>query len=203
MAAMASSTVLSGKFTLAGRKGPRRIGLCPRRIHRDVVSGFSRTWDPEAFGRLRALVVGVDEIALEMRRQHARARRRPLRPRARHLIEERSQLARRARDRRRTEGGDPVSRQALGHPRDRVLVVEGVHALDAVDVHVDEAGHDERVGDVDHCGARGIGATPRLDGRDPPAVDDERSVADDAVGQDEIAARQDDHGASMAARAAP
>jgi hypothetical protein len=142
---------------------------------------------------LRAVVLSVDEIALEMRRQHASRPRRRRLTRTPHLIEHMPQRVRRTRNRRRTERGDAITRQSSRDRGDRVASVEGIHAVDAVHVHVDETGDDvvpvkgeQRVGM-----ARGRRVGP--DFSDPPLVDDQRARREDAVGQHQGCTRQDDH----------
>ena len=73
------------------------------------------------------------------------------------------------------ERGHAAPRQGAGHAVERVRAAHGVVPAPAVDVDVDEAGHD---GDVRGCA--GVG----LDGRDA-AVLDEDVAGPDLVAQDE------------------
>ena len=136
--------------------------------------------------RLRAPVFRVDEIAFEMRRQHARGPWRRRFAGAPHLIEHAAQRLGSAGDGRRTERRHAVLRKSFGNRRDRTSRCGGIQrvdSLDAVNVDVDEAGHDvmsvEREQRMRVAGRRRVGAD--LD--DPIAVDDERARRQDAVRQ--------------------
>ena len=160
-------------------------------------------WEPEAVERLRALELRVDEVALEVRRQDPCAgplRRRPGRA---HRLQHAAQRRRPARNRRRTERGDPVARQAPGHVANRVGAVERVHTLDAVHVDVDEAGDDVVAREVEGAGRPPPrGRRGNLD--DAIAVDDDRAGVEHAVRQDEVRAGEGNHAReSAASRAAP
>ena len=74
--------------------------------------------------------------------------------------------------------------------------------FDAVDMNVDETRNDEAISDVDDRRALRRSAG-NVDRRDPSLVDDERCAGEDAVRQDDVAAGEHDHRASVAARAAP
>ena len=121
-----------GEDVAGGEVAVGRPGAARRQIDRTAQAGR----------RLRAVVVRVDEVALEMRRQHARRALLRLAACPPHLIEHAAQRRWSARDRCRTEGGDTVARQSRGDRADRLARVERVEAVDAVDVDVDEAGHD-------------------------------------------------------------
>ena len=93
--------------------GPRRgddvedVARRERRRHSQSRPGARRHDD-----RLRAAVVGVDEVAFEMRGQHARTARHSGDARVADLVQKGAQLVRRTGDGRRTERGDAVARQA-------------------------------------------------------------------------------------------
>ena len=117
------------------------------------------------------LKIGIDEIALEMRRQHAGGRRRARAraPRGSPASMRRSVVGP-AGDRRRAERGDPVPRQPRRHRPDRITVgVERVDPFDAVHVDVDEAGDDVVAVEVASA-RRAAWATPRRSGRRPRPV---------------------------------
>src|SRR5580704_4555403 len=103
----------------------------------------------QARGRLRAAICRIDEIALEMRGQHARAVRRRYAPKLRDLIEHRAQSLRRTRDRRRTERRHAPTRQIDSHRADRASAIERVAPIHAMDVDVDEAWDDGVAGEID------------------------------------------------------
>src|SRR6185503_6287077 len=102
----------------------------------------------------------------------------------------------------RTERGHAVTRQTCGDLRNCFCAVERIVPFDAMDMHVDETGHDETFARVDD-GSGGRCTRSGLDGHDAVAVDQKRCVGQDAVRQDDVAAGEDDHRAIMAARAAP
>ena len=140
---MSSPVHARSPFRSACASGLAPRGLAPRQA--------------QALGRLRALEFRIDEVALEMRGQHARAAGRTRGPRgadARQHLPERRGIAR---DRRRAEGRHAVARKPLGHRGDRRAAVERVGPLDAVDVDVDEAGDDVVIGEgeVDRLAAAG------------------------------------------------
>src|SRR5688500_14514947 len=97
---------------------------------------------PEALERLCAAEVGVDEIALEVRRQHASGIRARRAGGGAHLFQKELQIVRAARHGGGTKGGDAITRQLTGDPRDYVSAVERVMTGDAVHVHVDEPGNE-------------------------------------------------------------
>ena len=155
--------------------------------------------EPQARRRLRPVVVGVQEVALEVRAEHPG---RPGRPRGRghvHGGQEPFERRRRAGHRRRAEGGDAVTRQRRRHRRHRVGPAQHVGPLDAVDVPVDEAGQDPSpvAGDV----VRGAGAVG-ADLDDGPVVDRQRGAVEDAIGQHQPRAAEPDHAAGPRSAAA-
>ena len=74
-----------------------------------------RAGHAQALRRLRAAVLLTDEVALEMRRQHARVSGRRRGTRSRDVLQKRREHRRRTGQRRRTERGDTPLRQATGH----------------------------------------------------------------------------------------
>src|SRR5687767_7774036 len=147
---------------------------------------------PEAFERLCAAEVGVDEIALQVRRQHASGIRARRAGGGAHLFQKELQIVRAARHGGGTKGGDAVTRQLNGDPRDYASAVERVMTGDAVHVHVDEPGNDVAVGDVDDRRTRRRGWR-RLNGRDAAVVEDDRRTLANLAGQYDVAAIEDDH----------
>ena len=114
----------------------------------------TRTRFAQAASRLRAIPVGIDEVALEVRRQHPRGARRSRRLGGSHgrqqrrqaLAESQAIVSDRTRSRR-------TSASFAAIVRDGAAAIEHVNPLDAVDVDVDEAGNDVMSGAVDARGA--------------------------------------------------
>ena len=76
-------------------------------------------------------------------------------------------------------------------PRHRLLVVEHIDALDAVDVHVDETGNDHVTREIEIGGAGGFVDGAIVNGFDAAVADDDRAGVDDAVRQDEDRRRRE------------
>jgi hypothetical protein len=154
----------------------------------------------QAAGRLRAVVVGIEEVALERRAEdagRAGARRRHGGVDGR---QEPLERLRGARYRRRAERGDAVARQRHGHAGHGVGAAEHVGAVDAVDVAVDEAGQDPLPVARDVIGrCAGVGG----DLGDDAVLDRQRRALEDAVGGDDAAAAQPDHAAGVLAPIMP
>ena len=122
---IAGRVVWPGRWTRLARHG---FECAPRR--------------PQTLNRLRASVFRIDEVAFEMRRQHAcRARVRRF-TRLAHLIEHCPQGPRRARQRRRTECRDTVARKARSDRANGSGAAERIDSVDAVHVDVDQPRHD-------------------------------------------------------------
>ena len=105
----------------------------------------------ETAGRLRTVVLGIDEIAFQVRRKDARSRRARRRglPKLRNLSQESIEDVRRTCDGCRTKRCHSPSRQAFGDPPHRRVAVEDIRSQDAVHVHVDETRHNEVVVEID------------------------------------------------------
>ena len=155
----------------------------PPRGRRDRPVRFPRRLQARCGGSASSLglgapVVRVDEIALEMGGEDTRrawGRRLAGLP---HLIEHGAKTLRRAGHGGRAERGDAIARQPRRDRGDRVAVrpvVERVHAVDAVDVDVDEAGND--VVPVEGKRRLAVAARRRIgaDFDDDAFVDDERA----------------------------
>ena len=97
---------------------------------------------PKTAARLRAPVFRVDEVALEMRGQNARAAGHRRLASVPHLVQYSPQRVGTARDSRRTERGHAVPRKSRGDGPERVAPVERVEPLYTVHMDVDEAGND-------------------------------------------------------------
>ena len=140
--------------------GPRGGNLVEDLRAGEIPLGSAASQRPQALERLRALVLRVDEVALEVRGEHPRAAGRRARARLPDGCEHTAQRRGRARDRRRAERRDAEARQPRRDRPDRVVAVQRVGSLDAVHVDVDEAGHDVvlRQIEVDVTAAAGPGA---------------------------------------------
>ena len=152
---------------------------------------------------LRALVVRVDEVAFEMRGEHARGARDGVALGAADVLQHQRQGAR---GRRRcwwggAEAGDAVARQSAGHRVDALLAGQCVVAFEAVDMDVDEAGDDDVAGHVDM--RLTVGRRPRAgdDVDDQALLDDDGARTDHAIrqhhgraGEDGPAPRGSGHG---------
>ena len=112
------------------------------------------------------------------------------------LLQHPAEIVGTARHRCRAKRRDAVSRQQRGDVRDRTLTIERVMSVKAVHVDIDEAWRYVTVARVDdRCSCR-IDTT-RLDRRDAATVDDQRPLADEAPGQNQVATADDDHGAIL------
>ena len=150
------------------------------------------SWRAQTVEWLRAAEFGVDEIALEVRRQNASAR---------HcgcpcLANRRKHPAQRvwiAGDGGRTERGHAVARQRTRDSIDGVVASERIETVDAVHVHVDEARHHGPSGEIDRHVGGAAGARTRQDVDDAIAVDRDRPRAEDAVGKNDVCAGEENH----------
>ena len=96
-------------------------------------------------------IVGIDEVALEMRRQHAArpSRLAPLRERARRSSQHLAQRIRSARDGRRAKRGHAELRQTRRNRGNHIAAIERVEALEPMHVHVDETGQHDVTAQID------------------------------------------------------
>ncbi len=147
------------RMAAAGKEWPRTrargSGLGIRRER--------RRRQAQALEWLRAAILRIDEIALEVRGQHAR-RTAGGRGQARgpDRGEHRAQRVGRARDGGRAERGDTVAGSRAAMRAIASATVERIGPLDAVHVNVDESWHDEcgrgdrnRTSAAEAAGARG------------------------------------------------
>ena len=148
-----------------------------------------RRRQPQAFCGLRPAECRIDEIALEMRRQHLRARfragRQRVRSRAkgRHALQHLTQGIGRARDRRRTERGDAEFWKTRRNRADHVAAIERVEAFEAVNMDVHESGDQDMATQILFAASR-VGRTRNSgsDVNDAFAVDHEDARRLDASG---------------------
>ena len=170
--------------------GLRRRNLVQDRRAGEVALGAGARGQAQALERLGAAVLRVDEIALEVRRQHARAAGRPgVVPPDR--AEHRPERLRRAGHRRRAERRHAVARQPRRDARDRVVTVERVGPFDAVDVDVDEAGHDRVLVQIEVEIARRPRRSVPQHVDDAIAVEDDGRRAQQAIGQHDVGAQRE------------
>jgi hypothetical protein len=159
--------VTRGKFAVASssdvRDSARRIGHPVRDMR----------WQSNAFGGLCAGVRRVDEVAFQMRRQHARASRRARGSRPCYLRKDAAQLARCAGHGRRTKRRHAISWQSRRNSGHRFTWIERVMPIDAVNVHVDEARDDVAFAGVDDRRPIHVGAGCLFDRRYTTALDNE------------------------------
>jgi hypothetical protein len=118
-------------------------------------------------------VIGIDEVALEVGRQDARAVRHEPDTSPGDVSKNARQRLRPARNRGRTKRCDTISRKSRRHFCHRVARIQRVVSLDAMYVHIDEARYDVAVVDRDDAGAGGIDASIGLDRHNSGAVDKE------------------------------
>jgi hypothetical protein len=113
-----------------------------------------------------------------------------------HLLEGVPQPRRSGRHGRRTEAGDPVAWEPPRDLLDRLACAQGVEALDAVDVHVDESRHDRMAVKGERRGSRRGAVAPAEAGAhdagpdfdNATGVDDEGPGTEDPIRQHEIGA---------------
>src|SRR5262245_39053775 len=91
--------------------GSSRRNLLENRLAGELSVGARPAGHAQALERLRAAEVRVDEVALEMRGQHARCRRGPCESRGAYRREHGAETRRSARYGRRAERGDATTRQ--------------------------------------------------------------------------------------------
>jgi hypothetical protein len=154
-------------------------------------SGEGTRRRPETADRLRARVHRVDEIAFQVRAEHARVSCRSLLPRAGNLLQKCRQDLRLARNRGRAERCHSGRRQPRGdfiHASGRQHVV----ARKAVHVHIHKTRHDEAARHVDPYFFRREIARTGHEIDDTAVLDDERAAVLQAVGQDERGAGKED-----------
>jgi hypothetical protein len=153
----------------------RELAVVPARIRQ-----------PQTVERLRSLELRVDEIALEVRGKNPRRVRGQPGPRGGHRRQQPAQHIRSACDRCGAKRRGAVARQQGCDLRDRMGVVQRVVTADAVDVHVDEARHNVMAVEIGSAAGRHV--------RDAVPFDDDRAWAEQAIGKNDVGARQPDHG---------
>ena len=150
----------------------------------------------QAIRGLRSFVLWVDEVAFEVGWQHACRSGNRRNSRLADLPQHAAKIVGTARHRCRAKRCDAVSRQQRSDVRDRALTIERVVSVKAVHVDIDEAWRHVTVARVDDRRSCRID-TPRLDRCDAATVDDQRPLADEAPGQNQVATADDDHGAIL------
>src|SRR5262245_38450986 len=131
-----------------------------------------------------------------MRGQHARGTGVRLNPRLTDLTEKGAQIIRAAGDRCWTECGDTVAHQRGRDVSHGIATIERVVSVDAMDMNVDEPGHDIAAGHIDDAGSSRIDSAG-LDGFNTSAVEEQRAFRQHPIRKNEIAARECDHGPSQ------
>ena len=158
----------------------------------DAVFPF-RVDGPSTLDRLRSSVIGVDEVAFQVRRQHTRRRGRPNGRRYPHACEECLQLLRRTRDRGWTERRHPVTRKFLRDGGDGGRAIEYIDPFESVNMDIDESRNDQVPPQIDaERTARPIDDLG-LDRHDPIGVEHQASTQLDTIRQDQVRAGEDDH----------
>src|SRR5262245_24830886 len=150
--------------------------------------------------RLRSVVIGADEVALEMSGKDTRCTGAAAHARTCHLSENGLERFRRTRHRRRAERRHAITRKTGCDLRNRSRAVQRVVPLDAVNMHVHETRNYEILTRLDNGGGRRR-APSRLDSGHAVTVEHERYVGQDEIRQDDVAAGADNHGENITARA--
>jgi hypothetical protein len=170
------------------------VGSCCRNLIENFRTGElavgRSSRQPQAIERLSAMVLRADEVAFEMSGKDARCGgRRPFRSGPADLCQQPPQHGRPAGNRRRTKCSDTKPRKTLRDRTNRIFSVERIRSLDAVNVNVDEPGHDEMTSQIE------LSVTPdaRCNLGDDATVDGERARTDNAIGQDDVGPREKDH----------
>ena len=177
--------------------GGENRGAGERALVRERLAGQRRP--AQAARRLRALVARGDEVALEMRAEHAGAGFAVECGGPADRREERRQHVGRTRHRRRQERGHTVARQQRRHAGHGLAARQHIDAADAVDVRVDEARHEPAARALD---IRRRGGVVGRDLDDAPVRQGHGLPVAHALRRDEPRAAQADHRATPRRRAA-